>query len=206
MASDVKTILRAWTDRRQMRFILITAIIYAALLIPFKPFPIMLGFTEVRPANFVPALFGVLLGPAAAWGSAIGNLLADIASAAAMGGNGTLSLGSIFGFIGNFLYAYIAWKVWSLLIESEQESVDFHMLGVYCLAALAGSALCALVIGMGILAIDLQPFTEAMFMVMFITFNNFLPSAIIGSAALWLGYGTAKEYGWIYKAEKLRGK
>jgi len=47
--------------------------IYAAVLIPFKLFPIIPGFTEARPGNALPVLFSFPFGPAAAWGAALGN-------------------------------------------------------------------------------------------------------------------------------------
>ena len=40
----------------------LTAALYAALLIPFKPIPIIPGFTEIRPAVAVPLVFGLLFG------------------------------------------------------------------------------------------------------------------------------------------------
>jgi len=191
-------IFSCWSDRKRLRFIILTALIYAALLIPFKPFAIIPGFSEARPANFVPALFGVLFGPAAAWGSAFGNLIADIASTAAMGSAGTLSLGSIFGFIGNFLYAYVAWKVWMLVVEKGLKRIEALQIGLFCLASLTGGAVCALVIGIGVFVMGLQTFPQAMVMIMVITFNNFLPAAVLGSIGLALGYEKAKESGWLY--------
>ncbi len=48
----------------------------------------------------IPLAFSFLFGPAAAWGTAIGNLIYDASTA---------SLGpiSVFGFVGNFLIAYL---------------------------------------------------------------------------------------------------
>jgi energy-coupling factor transport system substrate-specific component len=81
------------------------AALYAATLIPFKVvIPIMPGITEFRPANVIPVVCSILFGPAAAWGSAFGNLIGDFF--------GTIGPGSFFGFIGNFLYGYLPYKVW----------------------------------------------------------------------------------------------
>ena len=204
-ALPMNDIFSPWTDRKQLRFILLTVIIYAGLLIPFKPFTIIPGFSEVRPANFVPALFGVLFGPAAAWGSAIGNLIADIASFVALGSNGTLSAGSIFGFIGNFLYAYVAWRVWNLMVEKDQKKIGLPQIGIFGLAALASGAICALIIGIGVFALGLQNFPQAMFLVMVITFNNFLPAATLGTLGLVLGYEKMKEVGGLVQ-ERAKGE
>lgn len=191
-----------WSDRKRLRFIILTAIVYAALLIPFKPLVITPGFTEIRPANFVPALFGVLFGPAAAWGAGIGNLLADIASTLTMGAEGTLSAGSLFGFAGNFLYAYIAWWVWNLLDEKERGGVGPRRIGYFIIAALAGGAVCALVIGLGVFVLGLKTLGESLFMVMFITLNNLLPSATLGAGGLLLFYERAASSGLMKQARE----
>ncbi len=180
------------SDKRYWRLIIITAVVYAALLIPFKPFPIVPGFTELRPANFVPVLAGVLFGPAGAWGSAIGNLIADVFSSLTMGGLGTLSLGSLFGFVGNFLFAYLAWQVWALLSEKDKPVTDRRQLGIFAVAALMGSIVCAAVIGLGLYLLGLKNAPDAMFMVMFISLNNFIAAAVLGTIGFVLFYDKAK--------------
>ena len=92
----MKEIFSVWGNTRQIVIIALTAAIYAGMLIPFKAIQIVPGLTELRPANVIPVLFGILFGPAAAWGSAIGNLIADFF--------GTLSPASAFGFVGNFFF------------------------------------------------------------------------------------------------------
>src|ERR1700752_2165596 len=96
-----------WQDTRMVVFTAIAAALYAAILIPFKVLPIIPGVTEFRPANAVPIICSFLFGPAAAWGSAIGNIIGDF-----FGGIGP---GDLFGFIGNFLYGYIPYKTWELI-------------------------------------------------------------------------------------------
>ena len=102
-------ILKVWTEKKQIAVIILVAILYACLLVPFKPFPIVPGYTEFRIADFIPPLAGVLFGPAGAWGAAFGNLGADFF--------GTLTLNSAFGFVGNFLFAYVAYRIWNLVIK-----------------------------------------------------------------------------------------
>ncbi len=195
----MRDIFAVFYDKRQIRFILPTAIVYVALLMPFKSLVIVPGFTEVRPANFIPALFGVLFGPAAAWGSAFGNLIADIASALAMGPAGTFSLGSIFGFAGNFVFAYAAYRVWSLLDDKNDAGDGISPLqAVYFLVAgLIGSILCAIIISLGLLLLGLQNLPQSVFMTMFIAINNFIPVAVLGTLGLWLFYEKVKKAGWL---------
>ncbi|MCL6088910.1 MAG: QueT transporter family protein [Candidatus Marsarchaeota archaeon] len=183
-------ILSVWGKKRQWRVILLTAIVYAVLLVPLKPFAIVPGYTELRLASFVPVLFGVLFGPAAAWGAAFGNLGADFF--------GTLGPGSLFGFIANFLFAYVPYKVWELLREPGKERINARQVGHFVLAALAGSAVCGLVIGAGLFMLGLQDFQNAMFMVMIITLNNAIVSVLLGSAGLWLLREPARRAGLLY--------
>ncbi len=199
--ADLGGIVGVWRDKRQWRLIVITAIIYAGLLIPLKPFPIVPGFTELRPANFVPVLAGVLFGPAGAWGSAFGNLIADIFSSLTMGGLGTLTAGSLFGFAGNFLFAYLAWQVWALLSEKDKPVTERRQLGIFAVAALMGSIVCAAVIGLGVFLLGLKTLPDTMFMVMFISLNNFIPALVLGTIFLVLLYDKAKEAKLVYEGK-----
>lgn len=113
----MRELLEVWRNTRLIVQVAVTAALYAALLIPFKPLAVIIpGVTEIRPANAVPIVCALLFGPAAAWGSAFGNLIGDFF--------GTLGPGSIFGFIGNFLYAYVPYRVWGVyrLAREEPES------------------------------------------------------------------------------------
>lgn len=101
-----------WKNTRMIVLVAATAALYAAILIPFKAFPIIPSITEVRPAAAIPVVCSVLFGPPAAWGSAIGNLVGDIFG-------GTLTLGSIVGILGNFLYGLVPFFFWRLLVRRE---------------------------------------------------------------------------------------
>ncbi|MEN8173699.1 MAG: QueT transporter family protein, partial [Chloroflexota bacterium] len=71
----MKEVISMWKNTRMIILVALTAAIYAAFLIAFKGgIVIVPGITEVRPANVFPPVFGLLFGPAGAWGSAIGNL------------------------------------------------------------------------------------------------------------------------------------
>jgi energy-coupling factor transport system substrate-specific component len=100
----MREVVTMWSNTRMVILTALTAALYAALLIPFKPIPIIPGFTEIRPAVAVPLVFGYLFGPAGAWGSGLGNVIGDFFG-------GTLSLGSLFGFAGNFLFALTPYKL-----------------------------------------------------------------------------------------------
>ncbi len=81
------------------------AAVYGGGLAATGGLTIIPGSTWIRPANIFATLFGMLFGIPGAIGIAVGNLLADSLA-------GFLGWGSIGGgFIGNFLLAYIPYKL-----------------------------------------------------------------------------------------------
>jgi energy-coupling factor transport system substrate-specific component len=82
----------------------LSAAIYGGSLAATGGIPIIPGFTWLRPGNALAPLFGILFGLPGALGVSIGNFIADALT-------GYLSIGSIGGFIGNFMIAYIPYKL-----------------------------------------------------------------------------------------------
>jgi energy-coupling factor transport system substrate-specific component len=143
----MREVWRMWNYSTMVVLTVLTAGCFAAILIPFKGIPLIPGHTELRPANAIPVVFGLLFGPAGAWGAAFGNLIGDFF--------GTLGIGSFFGFWGNFLAAYLPYKVWQgrPLGRLGRHPVRF------VLAVLLGAWACALVIGFGVEVFKLLPFS-----------------------------------------------
>jgi len=138
-------IFSVWKKPRLLVLTSYTAAIYAAVLIPFKyGLPIIPGATEIRPGVAVLLLCAFLFGPAAAWGGAFGNLIGDFFG-------GTLGVGSIFGFVGNFLLAYLPYRVWEVMRGGRpvpRASAIWWF--KYVLAILLSSAACAAFIAWGL--------------------------------------------------------
>jgi energy-coupling factor transport system substrate-specific component len=147
----------------------LTAGLFAAILIPFKGIPLIPGLTELRPANVIPLVFGLLFGPAGAWGAAFGNLIGDFF--------GTLSIGSFFGFWGNFLAAYLPYKIWQ---NRPLDQLSRHI-PRFLAAVLLGAMSCALMIGFGVESFKLLPFAVIALAVLV---NNGLVSLILGPLLL----------------------
>jgi len=82
----------------------LSAALYGGALAATGGIPIIPGFTWVRPGNALAPLFGILFGVPGALGVAIGNFIADALT-------GYLSIGSIGGFIGNFIIAWVPYKL-----------------------------------------------------------------------------------------------
>lgn len=88
---------------------------FVFLGICFKVMVLVEGFTEIRPVNAIPVMTGLLFGSAGAWACAWGNLAADCF--------GTLHLSSSLGFLGNFVGAYLPYRMWYLY---RQEAPHVH--------------------------------------------------------------------------------
>jgi len=190
MKQAIREIFSVFTDGRQLALAALTALVYAALLIPLKPFPLIPGITEIRIANFVPVVFAIFFGPAAAWGAAFGNLIGDLF--------GTLSEASIFGFVGNFMFAYVTYKIWHHYTKGEKITLTQRQLGVFWLAAFLASGVCALIIAPAASKLGYVPSTELFVLFAFITLNNFLPSLVFGPILIKLFYARLKKAGLIY--------
>jgi energy-coupling factor transport system substrate-specific component len=176
-----------WSKTKQIVIVAITAAVYAGTLIPFKPIQIIPGLTELRPASVIPVLFGVLFGPAAAWGAAIGNLIADFF--------GMLSPVSIFGFIANFLFSYVAFLLWRSFVKHEVV-MDFKHITVFALISIFASLTCAIVVSFGVWVFKLAPY-KVIFIVVFV--NNSLMAGILGPILMKLLYKRIEKTGLLYQ-------
>src|SRR5215204_4929581 len=134
----MKEVFAMWRHTQLVVLVALSAAIYAAVLIPFKGFPIVPGYIEIRPANAFPVVFGLLFGPAGAWGAAIGNLIGDFF--------GSLTLGSVGGFVGNFFLALLPYKMWGAYFRRD-ENIETNVnsgkkFGVYIAVAAVASMAC----------------------------------------------------------------
>jgi len=128
-----------WTDRNGLKWIAVSAILYALVLIPFNQLHWDIGGIPVRPAAALPVVLGILWGPAAAWGLGIGNIAGDLF--------GSWSPMSIAGFLVNVLYPYLSYLLWHRLMKGREVRTDcFSMvsfLGITAVVTLACMALLA---------------------------------------------------------------
>jgi energy-coupling factor transport system substrate-specific component len=164
-----------WRNTRMVVLCVLSAALYAAVLVPFKVVPLIPGVTELRPGNAIPVVCSMLFGPAAAWGSAIGNMIGDF-----FGGVGP---GDIFGFIGNIAYGYIPYKVWELLAGPGESPLHLtpRTIAIYVVACLTASILCADTVGWGDNILGLRPFW---ILGNVIIFNNMVSAMVLSPLIL----------------------
>ena len=191
----MKEVFTMWKNTRMIILVALSAAIYAAFLIVFKGgSPIVPGITEVRPANVFPFVFSLLFGPAGAWGSAIGNLIGDLFG-------GTLGVGSIFGFFGNFFLGFIPYKMWGAffgLVKRDnmaQTTNTGSKLLAFEIIMLTASAACGIIIAWYLDLASIVPFA---FLAITITINNFAAGAILGPILLALLYPRVKRWGLVW--------
>jgi energy-coupling factor transport system substrate-specific component len=187
----MKEIFTMWRHTQMVVLVALSAAIYAAVLIPFKGIPLIPGFTEVRPANVFPFVFGLLFGPAGAWGAAIGNLIGDFF--------GTLGPGSIAGFVGNFFLGFLPYKMWGSFFrrgENMETNVNSgKKLGVYFAVTILASVVCAVWIAWANDLLGNVPFAA---LGSIITVNNAVAGLVLGPFLLLVLYPRVKKWGLLW--------
>ena len=186
----MKEVFTMWRHTQMVVLVALSAAIYAAVLIPFKGFPIIPGAIEIRPANVFPFVFSLLFGPAGAWGSAIGNLIGDFF--------GTLTVGSIGGFVGNFFLGLLPYKLWGAFFRRGNEEPNPNSakrLAVYAAVVAIVSAVCASIIAWFVALLNLFPFTPVLLL---ITSNNVIPGIVLGPILLIALYPRVKRFGLLW--------
>ena len=163
----MRELVLMWRHTKMVVLVAFCAATYAALLIPFKLFPLVPGFTEVRPASALPVVFSLLFGPAAAWGTAFGNVIGDFF--------GTLGIGSVFGFVANFFYGLVPYRLYRTLDAGEPGAP--LKWPAFVLATLGASLLCGTWVGWGVDFLGLVPFWM---LAIPIWLNNTVLSLVLG--------------------------
>jgi energy-coupling factor transport system substrate-specific component len=169
------------------------AAVYGGGLAATGGLSIIPGVTWIRPANIFGPLFGMLFGMPGAIGIAVGNLLADSLS----GSFGWASIGG--GFIGNFLLAYIPYKL--VCDPSFKRALAWFQ--YYLFGVLGGSVWCAfyiswfLAVTSGSLSTLPAPVAWG-FLAPFITMNNAIPFLFAPLLSIVL-YPLVKSWGLYWK-------
>jgi energy-coupling factor transport system substrate-specific component len=158
-------------------------------MLPFKIAPIIPGFSEIRPGTAIPLTCSLLFGPAAAWGAGIGNVIGDI-------WGGMIGPGSFFGFIGNFLMAYVPYKFWRILNgKTDIELNTVKSISIFILICITASFTCAVFVGWGL---DIIKFVPLKILANVIAINNSVFTIFLGLPLTLALYKRVKQWGVFY--------
>jgi energy-coupling factor transport system substrate-specific component len=179
-----------WTGRTGLVWITVTAVLYALVLIPFNVVQWNVAGISLRPAAALPVVFGILWGPAAAWGMGIGNIAGDLF--------GSWSPMSIFGFLINFLYPYLAYLLWHRLMDGHPVQVDRFALSRFLLVTFFTTLACMFLLAACGTILFGRPFVSK-----FIGYfgNGIVWGMVAGAVLFCLALGPALEKGWVYGRE-----
>lgn len=182
-------LIAMWKNPKMIAYALFTAVLYPAVMYPFLQYSFFGANADyLRVAVGFPVAFSFLFGPAAAWGAAFGNLIYDAFT-------NSLNAISYFGFLGNFLIAYIPYKLWTAITPEKPDLRSIKKLSLFIgLSALACS-LCGLVIGWGLLYLFSLPFVMT---TMTIFTSDALWAIILGPIILALSYGFFSRHKLLY--------
>lgn len=185
----MKEVFSMWKHTKMVVLVALSAAIYAAAMIPFKGIIIIPGASELRPAAVFPVIFGLLFGPAGAWGAGFGSIIGDMFS--------FIGPGTPFGFIANFLMAYIPYKIWDKLglVKSTDEDPLYlnsvRKLANFFIVGILGALACALTLGFsGELLVSI-PFAA---MASVVALNNSIAIAILGPPLMIILYKRIKRW------------
>ena len=179
-----------WTRKQGLTWIAVTAILYALILIPFNHIHWDVAGIPLRPAAALPVVFGILWGPAAAWGLGIGNIAGDL--------SGSWSLMSSIGFLINVLYPYLSYLLWHRLMKGHEFRMNYYSLAMFLLVTFVTTLTClALLAACGTIFFN-RPF-ESKFLGYF---GNSIVWAMIAGPVIfsWI-FTKAVRNGWVYGRE-----
>ncbi len=106
-----------------------------------------------------------------------------------------MSLGSVFGFLGNFLYGYLPYKIWGCISKEDPIPTGKRFIK-YLATVIVASSVCGVFIGWGVDLLGFVPFSA---LGNIITLNNFVIPLILGPILLDLLYPRVKRWRLLYR-------
>jgi len=179
-----------WIDRKGLKLIAVSAVLYALVLIPFNQIHWELAGIPVRPAAALPVVLGILWGPAAAWGLGIGNIAGDFF--------GSWSPMSIAGFLVNFLYPYLSYLLWHRLVSLREVRVDWNYLAYFLVVTFVTTLACMVLLAACGTVFFNRPFESK---VISYFGNSIVWAMAAGPVLFWLSLKKAVRNGIVYGRE-----
>jgi len=180
----MKAAFAMWKNRQMVLLAAVCAAIYwgarAALMIDFPILaPEVMGMGV---SDLLPMLFGLLFGPAGAWGVAIGHLIGEL---------GAFTLESLFEVIGVFLMGYLPYTMWTTLKpiatgERDPTIKKGRSWFLYGLIALIAAIASSVVILTWLEVLGFLPYSVLLTILIFYVFINLFGSLVGGFFLLFL--------------------
>lgn len=170
-------ILAVWKDKGSLKRMAVSGILFLVVAAPFRAlFNLIPGVTEVRPANVLPVVFGILWGPAGAWGTAIANACSDI-----LASHSPMKVW-LPGFVINFFYSYLPYRLWygSQNKDGSVKAPSLESVGQvikYIYICFLDSVVITACLGFLFEALGFQEFKDS---VVLLFFNNFDFAIVLG--------------------------
>ena len=174
----MKAAFAMWKNKRMIILAAVCAVIYggarAVLMIDFPLLaPEVMGMGV---ANLLPMLFGLLFGPAGAWGAAIGHLIGDL---------GALTWRSLFDFVGVFLLGYLPYTMWTTLKpiadgRREPSAKNWRSWTLLILIALISSVAGTLAVVTLLEVLGFIPYSVSLVILFFVSIFSFFGSLMGG--------------------------
>lgn len=165
------------STKKHILHLLISGVAFFVITMPFREFFSVMGVTEVRPASAFPPVFGILFGIWGAMGTAIANLIADVLS-------GYPPMLCITGFIAQFLYGYLPYKLWYATPFNHNNKIEIPRLNIvknvlkYIIIILLDSIVIAALLGFLMEYYGISSYLSMTTLMLY--FNNFVFSMMIG--------------------------
>lgn len=189
----MRDVFTMWRYKKMIVLVVFTAAVYGALLIPVNHIFQFPGVARFSPGYALPVVLGLFFGPAAAWGVALGSLLADLF--------GRFSLYSLTVAGGVFLLAFVPYKLWDrlFLLKDREIVVGRKTLGSllpnYLLVALLGSMAHSFLLSWGSDVAGLVDFRR---LALVYLLNDLAMAVLAGFVLLVLFHGRFRRWGMLW--------
>ncbi len=186
----MKAVFTMWKNKRMIILVVVCAVIYGGARAVLKiDFPILAPeVMGMGVADLLPMVFGLLFGPAGAWGAAIGHFVGEL---------GAFTWTSFFEVVGIFLFGYLPYTMWVTLKpiangEREPSIKNWRSWVLYILIALFAAAASSVVVLTWLQMLGILSYTVLLVILIFFVFIGAVGSLMGGVLFLAL-YGVVKK-------------
>ena len=157
---------------RKIGEFLFLVLIHMLLSLPFKVMIMIPGFTDIRPVTCLQPIFGLFFGQTGALAFAVGNLISDVLS-------NSLQWSCIAGFIANYLYVVMIYKLWHIIRKKAFTLRDSRDFLAYIVIIFISAMVLTAIISLGVYAI--QPEVDLVTLIGTIFCNNTIFPIVLGA-------------------------